>query len=111
MDKGNDPNTYFLFKRHEKCLIHDSYTCGCILEQTKEDLISTIYKFIDYYKFCSTLFVIENGKVKFMNIKTKLKLLDIENGCNNNCNDSNNIYNNNNNENNNSNNNNNSVKC
>jgi len=67
-NQGNDCSKYFIWKMKEQCIIHKSYTCGCHLEDSKmnnENKI-TMEKYIFFYKYCSRLFVIVDGKVKHL---------------------------------------------
>jgi len=61
--RGNDVKNYFLFRRHDLCKIHNSYTCGCKLNIPKDEQIQQIRKSIDIYKACSTLYIISHKKL------------------------------------------------
>ncbi|OUM63123.1 hypothetical protein PIROE2DRAFT_10436 [Piromyces sp. E2] len=73
-NQGNDPKKYFIIKKYKKCIVHNSFTCGCILEETEENLEPLIKKYIIFYKFCSTFFIINHGKLKYINMKSKLSI-------------------------------------
>ncbi|OUM63850.1 hypothetical protein PIROE2DRAFT_9519 [Piromyces sp. E2] len=47
--KGDETNTYFIYKRHQHCTIHNSYTCGCKLNETKENIRFNTEKYIFLY--------------------------------------------------------------
>lgn len=74
--QGNDPNTYFIYEKNEKCFVHNSYTCGCKLKKKKEDNSTTMEKYILFYKFCSTVFNFEGGKLKYIKTSSKLDLIE-----------------------------------
>ncbi|OUM58168.1 hypothetical protein PIROE2DRAFT_16647 [Piromyces sp. E2] len=57
-----------------KCILHNSFTCGCKLEESDENLELIIKKYIIFYKFCSTIFIINHGKIKYINMKSKLSI-------------------------------------
>jgi len=71
--KGNDTNTYFLIKHYEKCIIHNSYKCGCILKEKFRDQSSIINKYLKFYKYCTEFYDIGDNKIK------KFKINDIIN--------------------------------
>ncbi|OUM63859.1 hypothetical protein PIROE2DRAFT_9528, partial [Piromyces sp. E2] len=53
---GNKPTNYFIYKRHEKCLIHNSISCGCKLnDYVRENLLQNIDVGINVYKKSSNL--------------------------------------------------------
>jgi len=70
--KGNDVKNYFLFKKHDLCNIHNSYTCGCKLNIPKEEQIQQIQQSIDIYKACSTLYIISHKKFRRFGTLSKL---------------------------------------
>ncbi|KAL6596849.1 hypothetical protein U3516DRAFT_565114 [Neocallimastix sp. 'constans'] len=59
--KGNDPTVYFIYKRHELCLTHNSNRCGCKLTISKELLLNNIEQYINIYKK-SSKFVLKEDK-------------------------------------------------
>lgn len=73
--KGNDPTLYFIYSRKEKCFVHNSFTCGCKLKSKKENLKPIIEKYIKFYKFCSTVFIIEKGKIKYIKLQSKVNII------------------------------------
>jgi len=72
--KGDNPESYFYSLKLEECPLHKSYFCGCI--KTKSEL-EVIKKYISFYKYSSQIFVIYNGKVKFIrrNNKTTVRFI------------------------------------
>ncbi|KAG4095661.1 hypothetical protein H8356DRAFT_944737 [Neocallimastix lanati (nom. inval.)] len=74
--EGDDCNIYFRFRKHEKCAIHNSYTCWCDHERSKKDIRPSIKRYIDFYKFCSLVITIIDGKIKYIKMKTKTDLLN-----------------------------------
>ncbi|ORX51107.1 hypothetical protein BCR36DRAFT_326179 [Piromyces finnis] len=54
--EGYNPITYFIYIRHEKCLVHDSTSCGCKLnENARDNLLQNIEKSVNIYKAVSQL--------------------------------------------------------
>jgi len=74
--EGNDSNKYFKITVYKKCFKHNSLTCGCRLEVSDEDNQEIIKKFIIFYKYCSLMIVYRDGKIKYVNSKYKLSILD-----------------------------------
>jgi len=74
--EGDNPNKYFKITVYKKCLVHNSLTCGCRLEVSDEDNKEIIKKFIKFYKYCSLMIVYKDGKVKYVDSKSKLSILD-----------------------------------
>lgn len=75
--EGNNTKKYFSFTRYNKCIIHNSYKCGCVLEEKENDYTFIIEKFILFYSYCTTPFEIKNGKIKILSIKDVLKVFEI----------------------------------
>ncbi|ORX56024.1 hypothetical protein BCR36DRAFT_281085, partial [Piromyces finnis] len=75
--QGDNTSVYFIvYEKNEICFIHNSYTCGCKLKKRKENDENTIEKYILFYKFCSTLFIMDDyGKWKYFNSKSKISLI------------------------------------
>ncbi|ORX59219.1 hypothetical protein BCR36DRAFT_276147 [Piromyces finnis] len=71
----NDANKYFKIKKYKKCLLHNSLSCGCPLEETDENLEPLIKKYILFYKFCTTNINIKHGKIRYLSIKSKLNIV------------------------------------
>jgi len=77
--KGNDPKIYFkISKRYKKCFVHKTYNCGCTLEEDNDNLESDIEKYIFFYKFCSLLFVKEGGKIQYVNMESKINVINTQ---------------------------------
>ncbi|OUM62446.1 hypothetical protein PIROE2DRAFT_11296 [Piromyces sp. E2] len=72
--EGNNPMIYFVYKRHEECLVHRSTFCGCKLTMKKEEIEACIFNYIDIYNTCSTLFEIVDGKIRFKKLRKIQKL-------------------------------------
>ncbi|KAL6599435.1 hypothetical protein U3516DRAFT_494694, partial [Neocallimastix sp. 'constans'] len=53
--EGNNPNKYFIYITYEKCLIHNSESCECDKMIKNEDNSLIIIKYINFYKFCTTI--------------------------------------------------------
>jgi len=47
---------YFICFRHEKCQLHNSSTCGCKINLTKENIEQQSKRYIALYKTCSSTF-------------------------------------------------------
>jgi len=45
---------------------HKSTYCGCKCNETIKDIQSNINNYIFIYKLCSSLFKVENGKIKII---------------------------------------------
>lgn len=76
-NEGDNPNKYFIYITYEKCLIHNSTTCGCNLKKINEDNSSIITRYISFYKFCSKVIEFDNGSFKIVNSKSKLCLFSL----------------------------------
>jgi len=74
--EGNDSTKYFKITVYKKCLMHNSFTCGCRLEVSNENNQKIIEKYIKFYKYCSLMIVYRDGKLKYVNSKSKLSILD-----------------------------------
>jgi len=68
--------SYFIFKKHSKCLKHNSTVCGCLLNMTKEELNLSIRNSINLYIVCSSYFKISDKKVVYIGTATKIKYLN-----------------------------------
>jgi len=77
INEGNNPNKYFIYNEYEKCTIHNSVTCGCKLEPKKQDNSVIILKYINFYKFCSTLFEFKGGQFRHINKNYKLSAISL----------------------------------
>jgi len=58
---------------YKKCPIHQSYKCGCKLNNDEKHIYKLIENFISTYKRCSTLFTIHNGKIKLNIVSQKIR--------------------------------------
>jgi len=68
-NKGNDTKYYFNSIITEKCLQHNSYTCGCSKgEEGEEDVVNN---YINFYKFCSKIILFSDGKIQYVNKTNK----------------------------------------
>ncbi|ORX81129.1 hypothetical protein BCR32DRAFT_293444 [Anaeromyces robustus] len=72
------PWKYFIFRTHEECLVHHSFSCGCKLEMKKKEFETNIHTSINSYKIYSKYFEKRNGKIKFIDTDTKIKYLNIQ---------------------------------
>eukprot|EP00833_Pecoramyces_ruminatium_P015546 jgi/Orpsp1_1/1189578/evm.model.d7180000073013.1 len=52
----NESNFYFIYKIHELCQVHNSTSCGCKLNMTKEYVLYNIDNYISIYKICSNFY-------------------------------------------------------
>jgi len=75
-NKGNDRSTYFIYKRHDFCPIHESTICGCKLKMNKTELLLHIKRSIDFYAVCSLLYVFVDGKLVYVNSRNKINILN-----------------------------------
>jgi len=75
--KGDDYYSFFVYPNKKLCILHHSYTCGCVLEKKSNEDTSdeNIEEFISFYLFCSDILINYNGRIKFNTIKNKLKFL------------------------------------
>jgi len=72
-----DSNIYFKYVKHDKCTIHDSYTCACKFDDDDEnDNYPIIKNYITFYKICSKIFEIDNGKIIYIDVKSKMTIID-----------------------------------
>ncbi|OUM59930.1 hypothetical protein PIROE2DRAFT_63457 [Piromyces sp. E2] len=81
---GNDPRVYFKLKKYKKCFKHNTYTCGCKLDQDEENPVPAMKKYIIFYKFCSEIFEVTNGKIKYISMNSKTNVVNEQNNNNNN---------------------------
>jgi len=63
--RGDDPNTYFIYKKHQLCTTHNSNTCGCKLNETKDSIKYNIEKYIYLYN-SSNISLLFNKKVVYV---------------------------------------------
>jgi len=77
INEGNNPNKYFIYNEYEKCTIHNSITCGCKLETKKQDNSAFILKYINFYKFCSTIFEFKDGRFRLINKNSKISVITL----------------------------------
>eukprot|EP00833_Pecoramyces_ruminatium_P001614 jgi/Orpsp1_1/1175646/evm.model.c7180000054692.1 len=68
---GDDIFSYFYFTSNVKCLVHNSYKCGCKLDETNENLEEITKKYINYYNICSTILTFKKGKLAYIKASTK----------------------------------------
>ncbi|ORX40393.1 hypothetical protein BCR36DRAFT_364685 [Piromyces finnis] len=73
--KGNDFKYYFNSVSIEKCLEHNSYSCGCNKEANGEEEI--VNNYLSFYKFCSKFIQFSDGKFKYVrkNSKNTMKFI------------------------------------
>ncbi|OUM61162.1 hypothetical protein PIROE2DRAFT_12876 [Piromyces sp. E2] len=71
LKQGNISQNYFKVHKYKKCLIHETTSCECELELSYDDIDIITKKFIKFYKYCSTIFVIRNGKMSYITMKSK----------------------------------------
>jgi len=49
---GNDQrNYYYIYKRHELCIVHNSNYCGCRLNIPEKNFKKITEKYVNLYKF------------------------------------------------------------
>ncbi|ORX82804.1 hypothetical protein BCR32DRAFT_292364 [Anaeromyces robustus] len=77
-ENGDNPLNYIKYTYNEKCPIHYSYECGCMTETSNDKKLLFINKYIQFYTFCSTVYKIENGKMKLIKKKSKIDVLFLE---------------------------------
>jgi len=77
--EGNNAFNYFRIIKFRKCYAHNSYTCGCPLERTYQNLKPIVHYYIKFYKFCSTTFIVEDKKIKYVKVRSKYNSIFIEN--------------------------------
>ena len=71
---GNNIYAYFLSPLSEKCVVHHSYRCDCIMKKV-EGYTDVTKKYIEIYRFCSKPFEIVDGKIKFNDVNKMINLL------------------------------------
>ncbi|OUM66937.1 hypothetical protein PIROE2DRAFT_5797 [Piromyces sp. E2] len=74
--RGNDSYMYFKFINYKKCPIHNSFICGCPIEKSNRHSKALADKYILFYRHCSNLFSISNGRIRYINLNKKLKILN-----------------------------------
>jgi len=67
-NKGNKSTYYFNSKIQKECSIHKSYACKCNRINFNEEMIEN---YINFYKYCSKIVTISNGRIKFVGKKSK----------------------------------------
>jgi len=70
--EGNYNYNYFKMLKLKKCVLHNSYRCGCKLNKNEDSIKQTIEQYILIYKYCTKLFVVVDGKIKLFSIRKKL---------------------------------------
>jgi len=53
-------------------------TCGCRLEKSNENIDIIIKRYIQFYKYCSTIITVKNGKVSYVTMKSKTSIFQPE---------------------------------
>jgi len=74
--KGDDPKNYIIFKINEKCIIHNSYSCGCKKEKLKYDS-NFISKYIEIYKLCSKIIDFSTGGIRLLKSSSKISIMSM----------------------------------
>ncbi|ORX58410.1 hypothetical protein BCR36DRAFT_343580 [Piromyces finnis] len=73
--EGNIQRNYFRVTKYNRCILHNSRYCGCRLEKSDENIDIIIKRYIQYYKYCSTILIMKNGKLSYLTIKSKTSIL------------------------------------
>lgn len=76
--KGDDVFSYFKVKKYKRCVLHNSYKCDCKKELIRQDLEPIIENYIQFYKFCSSIVTISDGKIKYIKMKSKYNFITEE---------------------------------
>ncbi|OUM60981.1 hypothetical protein PIROE2DRAFT_13142 [Piromyces sp. E2] len=71
-NEGNNNYNYFQIVTNKKCIIHKSYKCRCNLNLDENLIEQIIHHYILLYKYSSKLFMVDNGKISYLNIENKL---------------------------------------
>jgi len=71
--RGDHKNEYFIYQQHDLCNLHNSHSCGCKLDISREELINNIEQSIELYKLCSTLYIISNNRIQRFGTNAKIK--------------------------------------
>ena len=66
--EGDDFNNYFNSTKYEMCPIHNTAMCGCAKKNGASDVIE---KYISFYKRCSTIIEISDGKIRYVGKSSK----------------------------------------
>jgi len=74
--EGNNTNVYFHIKHYEKCIIHDSYKCGCVLLEKKRNQSTIVNKYLHFYKYCTKLFDTKHKKIKKFDMKDIIDIIE-----------------------------------
>jgi len=73
-----NPQNYFILKRHDKCMVHQSTTCPCTLNLSEKEFYIAIRHSIDFYKISSSFFEIVDKKIVYITTNSKIKLLNYD---------------------------------
>ncbi|ORX46842.1 hypothetical protein BCR36DRAFT_356203 [Piromyces finnis] len=77
--EGNVTFNYFVYaRRTNECAIHHSTICTCKRDSTyiNEELILLNKKALEFYSVCSTVFEVKNNKISYLNVQSKMELLE-----------------------------------
>ncbi|OUM59806.1 hypothetical protein PIROE2DRAFT_14574 [Piromyces sp. E2] len=75
-NKDIDSHLYFKYVKHDMCMIHNSYTCACEFDDSNENNHQVIKNYIIFYKICSKILEITDGKIKYINVKSKMNIIN-----------------------------------
>jgi len=70
--RGNDTTSYFYYTKTLKCCIHNSYKCGCVLDETNKNLEEATKNLLYYYDICSTIITFNKKKINYIDVSTKM---------------------------------------
>jgi len=75
-ENGNNTQMYYILRRHNRCAIHNTMTCSCLLNISQEEYNINARRSIDIYKTCSSFFGIVDGKLVYINKDSKVKFVN-----------------------------------
>jgi len=64
--EGDDAISYFIYIKHDVCEKHNSRSCGCKLNISKNEYNLYSQKYLDFYRLSCAIITIYNGKVSFL---------------------------------------------
>ncbi|KAG4088500.1 hypothetical protein H8356DRAFT_1280889 [Neocallimastix lanati (nom. inval.)] len=68
--EDNNTHNYFIAEKLEKCIIHRSFSCECNKNYSEES-DEIVSKYLDFYKYCTQIFLFKNGNLKYVNKGSK----------------------------------------
>jgi len=63
-------------KHYEKCILHDSYKCGCVLLEKKRNQSTIVSKYLQFYKYSTKLLDPKNKKIKKFDLRDIMDIIE-----------------------------------